>query len=204
MTQPIRESMSALLDDEASELDLQRILKGLHGDEGATLTWQRYHLQSAAMRNHLGSFSQVDLSGRVREAIANESQGSFAAAQRQGFGAWLKPFAGVAVAASVTAVILTSTQLYNSVTGSTASGEAALAVNGNVSAVLANSQTVGFGNTAAPVVRPMLVNPQQQVLADEMARQRLDFYLRKQAANASLNTNSGLMPYARTSLLEED
>jgi sigma-E factor negative regulatory protein RseA len=204
MKQPIRESMSALLDDEATELDLQRILNDLESDESAALTWQRYHLLSATMRNELGNYSHVDLSGRVREAIAVEAQGSSTVAQRQGFGAWIKPFASVAVAASVTAVILTSTQLYNSVVGSAAPAEAALAVSGNVSPVMANSQTVGFGKIASPAVRPMLVNPRQQVLADEMARQRLDFYLRQQAGNASLNTSSGLMPYARTTLSEED
>ncbi len=54
MKQPVRESISALLDDEANELDLQRILKELEGDADSAGTWQRYHLQSATMRNELG------------------------------------------------------------------------------------------------------------------------------------------------------
>ncbi len=151
MKQPVRESISALLDDEANELDLQRILKELEGDADSAGTWRRYHLQSATMRNELGSFSHMDISSRVRESINDEfADASLAAAPRKVFGAWVKPFTSVAVAASVTAAILTSTQLYNAVAGGGAPTEAALAVSGNVSAVMANAQTVGFGNAVPP------------------------------------------------------
>jgi hypothetical protein len=37
-----------------------------------------------------------------------------------------------------------------------------------------------------------------------MASQRLGYYLRNNVGNASLNTSSGLMPFARTNLLQED
>ena len=205
MKQPVRESISALLDDEANELDLQRILKELEGDADSAGTWQRYHLQSATMRNELGSFSHMDISSRVRESINDEfADASLAAAPRKAFGAWVKPFTSVAVAASVTAAILTSTQLYNAVAGGGAPTEAALAVSGNVSAVMANSQTVGFGNAVPRTSASMAVAPGDQSVADEMARQRLDHFLRNNVGNASLNTSSGLMPFARTNLLQED
>lgn len=205
MKQPVRESISALLDDEATELDLQRILKNLESDADSAGTWQRFHLQSATMRNELGSFSHIDIASRVRESINDEfADGSLAAAPRKVLGSWVKPFASVAVAASVTAAILTSTQLYNAVAGGGAPTEAALAVSGNVSAVMANSQTVGFGNTAPHTSQSMAVAPRDQSVADEMARQRLDYYLRNNVGNASLNTSSGLMPFARTNLLQED
>jgi sigma-E factor negative regulatory protein RseA len=205
MKQPVRESISALLDDEANELDLQRILKELEGDADSAGTWQRYHLQSATLRNELGSFSHMDISSRVRESINDEfADASLAPAPRKALGAWVKPFTSVAVAASVTAAILTSTQLYNAVAGGGAPTEAALAVSGNVSAVMANSQTVGFGNAAPRTSASMAVAPRDQSVADEMARQRLDHYLRNNVGNASLNTSSGLMPFARTNLLQED
>jgi hypothetical protein len=45
--------------------------------------------------------------------------------------------------------------------------------------------------------------PGGQSMADEMARQRLEFYLRNHAENAALNTSSGMLPLARTSIVED-
>jgi hypothetical protein len=64
---------------------------------------------------------------------------------------------------------------------------------------------VGFGNShpSQPASRSLVVEPRAQAAADDMARQRLEFYLRNNAENASLNTSSGLMPLARAALAEE-
>ena len=208
MTKPISESLSALLDDEAGDLDLQRTLNSIDADEAALATWQRYNLISASMRNELDGFADVDLSGRIRSAI--DQQGEATGSEHRDYRAWLKPFASVAVAASVTAVILTSTQLFNAVSNPPVgpSTPEALAVSGNVSPVVTGAQSVGFGGKAALVpVRPQAVIPPGSALAerstaDEMARQRLQIYLRNHAENAALNTSSGMLPLARTSIVD--
>jgi len=206
MTQLTRESLSALLDDEAGDLDVQRILNDMGEDNDTAATWRRYHLAAASMRNELNAFSQVDLSARIRDTIEQQPQ---TAQQGSRFGSWVKPFASVAVAASVTAVILTSTQLFNAVSGTgTPAQPAALAVSGSVSPMVAGAQSVGFGTaptTVAPVApaRQMAPIPGGQSMADEMARQRLEFYLRNHAENAALNTSSGMLPLARTSIVED-
>ena len=208
MTKPNSESLSALLDDEAGELDLQRALNSIDKDEAALATWQRYNLISASMRNELNEFADVDLSGRIRQALGTQAASPVAA--YRDYKAWLKPFASVAVAASVTAVILTSTQLFNAVSNPAVgpSTPEALAVNGNVSPVVAGAQSVGFGGKASLVpVQPQAViagGPElaERVTADEMARQRLQIYLRNHAENAALNTSSGMLPLARTAIVE--
>lgn len=201
MKQQIRECMSALLDNEADELDLQRILNDLERDEGSADTWRRYHLASSAMRGELDSFSDIDLSSRIQGQLAGQAGGGVEVKPARSIGSWVKPFASVAVAASVTAVILTSTQLYNSVGGDTGASPAALVVNGNVSPLLSTGQVVGFG--ASNVAGPMSMSPQDQILADDMAQRRLNAYLHSNIENASLNTSSGLMPYARAAALQE-
>ena len=210
MTQPIRESLSALLDEEADELDLQRIINGMDGDDSAVTTWQRYNLASASMRNELDQFSNIDLSGRVRSALADDIQAAGGGAGGN-FRTWLKPFASVAVAASVTAVILTSTQLFNAVSNpaGTPSTPDVLEVSGNVSPMVAGAQSVGFGGSASlaqvrsqPMIQANAAAVGNRSAADEMARQRLDFYLRNHAENAALNTSSGMLPLARTALVE--
>ena len=208
MTKSISESLSALLDDEASEMDLQRALKSIDTDTAALATWQRYNLVSASMRNEVDEFADVNLAGRVRRSL--DEQGAEPAGARRDYSAWLKPFASVAVAASVTAVILTSTQLFNAVSNPSAgpSTPTALAVSGNVSPVVTGAQSVGFGGNAAVVpVRSQAVVPSgpalaQRDVADEMARQRLQLYLRNHAENAALNTSSGMLPLARTAIVE--
>ncbi len=208
MTQPIRESLSALLDDEAGELDLQRTLNSLDGDEATLATWQRYNLVSASMRRELDQFAAVDLSGRIRDSLDGHLQAPVAV--QRDYKAWLRPFASVAVAASVTAVILTSTQLFNAVSNPSEgpSTPEALVVSGNVSPVVTGAQSVGFGgNPSLAQVRPQGVMPAGAAIAgrsaaDELAQQRLQYYLRNHAENAALNTSSGMLPLARTAIVE--
>jgi sigma-E factor negative regulatory protein RseA len=210
MTQPIRESLSALLDEEADELDLQRIINGMDGDDSHVATWQRYNLASASMRNELDQFANVDLSGRLRSALVDDIQIASGGAGRS-FKTWLKPLASVAVAASVTAVILTSTQLFNAVSNpaGAAPNSGVLEVSGNVSPMVAGAQSVGFGGnpSLAQVRSQSIIQANAAAIgnrsaADEMARQRLELYLRNHAENAALNTSSGMLPLARTALGE--
>ena len=64
MREKTGESLSALLDTQADDLDLQRVLNALDGDAEVSRQWRRYNVISAAMRNELGHFAQVDLSAR--------------------------------------------------------------------------------------------------------------------------------------------
>ena len=128
MREKTGESLSALLDTQADDLDLQRVLNALDGDAEVSRQWRRYNVISAAMRNELGHFAQVDLSARVRESLAQEAL-PLPLERPARSRAWYRPAASVAVAASVTAAILTGTQLYTAVGGQGVEPTAALAAN---------------------------------------------------------------------------
>jgi len=205
MREKTGESLSALLDTQADDLDLQRVLNALDGDAEVSRQWRRYNVISAAMRNELGHFAQVDLSARVRESLAQEAL-PLPLERPARSRAWYRPAASVAVAASVTAAILTGTQLYTAVGGQGVEPAAALAANvptGPVGPVAAIGQTAGFGD-APTVVAPAGGADMEGAyqLADEMARLRLEAYLQRHIDQSSLNTSIGMMPFARVSTVE--
>jgi len=70
--QRLNESLSALVDGEVSEIELQRILRELDGVEGDALRqrWQGYHQQRSLMRGE--RFAGTDLSASISAAIADE------------------------------------------------------------------------------------------------------------------------------------
>ena len=90
----VLESVSALIDGEANDLDLARVLKT--GDESETMRayWQRQQQYRAVMQSGASAFSAVDVSSGVTAAIA-EDKPRFA-----------NPLVSMAVAASVTIAVV--------------------------------------------------------------------------------------------------
>lgn len=68
----ILESVSALVDNEASEIELHRILKNISHDEELRERWRRYHIIGSIMRREHNSISTIDVSAAVTAAIASE------------------------------------------------------------------------------------------------------------------------------------
>ena len=117
--QLVRESLSAVMDDVAQPLELQRVLKACESDEQVRLQWARYQLASAALKREASIASvSLDFSDRVRQAIVAEpcyAQQSFAAPNNQAskvsyLDRFWQPVAGLAVAASVTMVMVLGAQ----------------------------------------------------------------------------------------------
>lgn len=63
-----KESISALMDDEANEIELQRLLSK-EDPEALLKTWSRYHLMRDALNGHAGLNLQVDVADAVRKEI---------------------------------------------------------------------------------------------------------------------------------------
>ena len=106
MSERMRESLSALLDGEANELELQRVLSEIGDDSELRQTWVRYNaVHSACSGQEVGNLS-FDISQSVREAVAAEGSSQSAT----NLGRLLKPFASFAVAASVAAVVVVGGQ----------------------------------------------------------------------------------------------
>ena len=113
----IRESLSAVMDDAAQPLELQRVLKASQDDEQVRLQWARYQLASAALKREATQASiGMDLAHQVRNAIDAEVAHSRSAPSSNTTSKISKsdrfwqPVAGLAVAASVTMVMVLGAQ----------------------------------------------------------------------------------------------
>lgn len=199
MSEQVRESLSALLDEEANELDLARVLKGLDQNEGAYNTWRRYHLLSAAAAGESDEFSNVDLHKSVRAALADESL-----APRKGIagrlGQALKPLASVAVAATVTVVVLGGAQVYQRMQGDVAVNDIAAAdTPSGLVTQFGDGQVVSLGDvTFSQRQAEDRRSRQAQAAANQLAQRRLEAFLQSHSETASLNASSSLMPMARS------
>lgn len=104
----MRETLSALMDDEASELELHRAMREAGEDESFNATWSRYHLAASAMRKEL-PLDFVDSSAELRAAI-NMALISEPVPQRTA--QWSQYLGRVAIAASVAVMAVFGAQQY--------------------------------------------------------------------------------------------
>lgn len=195
MSDKMRESLSALLDDEANELELQRVLSRVGDDTQLRQTWVRYNLAHAATSGHPPAHIELDISTRVREAIT-------AAPARPGLGRrLLQPLASLAVAASVTAVVVLGGAQLAGIDSNNYSGQAvagSVSPVGMVNSLGATSVQASYGTRSLPVLQPTTGTAYQ-----ELARQRLQKYMQEHAEHAALNSPAGLVPFARVPAIQE-
>lgn len=143
------EALSALMDGECHDTDTQA-LDGWSRDEGLRAAWGRYHLISECMRGTLPRHMDPALAGRIAVALRNEP--AILAPDVSAPRPWLKPLAGMAIAASVATLAVVGIQINRqqdpgaalgaSVAGAAASGGTGGQVN------------LASGNTAARLPRP--------------------------------------------------
>ncbi|MBQ0720003.1 MAG: sigma-E factor negative regulatory protein [Gammaproteobacteria bacterium] len=104
----MRETLSALKDDEASELELHRAMREVGEDESLNDTWSRYHLAASAMRKELPvDFvdSSAELRAAINMALVNEPVPQRALQ-------WPQTLGRVAIAASVAVFAIFGAQQY--------------------------------------------------------------------------------------------
>lgn len=129
-TPVLNESLSALMDNEASELELQRLLKELDADPELKATWSRYQVASAGMQGKLSVMASSDFAALVSAAIdAEETYSSQRSVQTKAVvedvskpsnvvalpSRWMQQAGRVAVAASVAGALIVGVQQYQTV-----------------------------------------------------------------------------------------
>lgn len=102
MSKETREHISCLMDGEISREASRFLVRRLGADEELSATWARYHVVRDCLRDQEGGFAREDLCTRIRLAIDEEEKP--AAVRRPRARGWLKPVAGMAIAASVALV----------------------------------------------------------------------------------------------------
>lgn len=202
----IEEALSALMDNEATELEVRRVLKDVSEDSNLRDTWRRYQLASAAMKRDLPP-QMVDLSSRIRTALDSEP------APKASFKQFLQPLGKVAVAASVALVAVfgvqqvrqadysPSTSGVASVQSDEVSGDSQFQLPAGYDLPPVTARTVSTANSQASAPRPSLIVSQRSIpnFVDESAiRQYLSTMMQKHTENvASRSSSQGVMPLAR-------
>ncbi|MBA6412543.1 sigma-E factor negative regulatory protein [Parahaliea sp. F7430] len=199
MSERMRESLSALMDGEAEELELERVLRQIGDDSELRQTWVRYHAVAASRSGQPLSNLNVDISSRVQAAISAEKAHKPSARWQ---GMW-RPVASFAVAASVAAtVVLGGQHLSQLSTSGDSRADTALAGGvspvGLVNSFGATSVQASYGTSSAPVLQPAARTAYQ-----ELARQRMQQFSQEHAEQAALNTPQGLLPFTRVHMIQE-
>ena len=68
----LNESLSAVLDGQASELEIRRVLDRLDNDDDLRATARRYQMVGDVMRRESSQFMNIDLSASIRDRIEQE------------------------------------------------------------------------------------------------------------------------------------
>ena len=197
------ESISALVDGEADDLELRRLLASADS-EGVRGTWRDYHLQRDMLAGVDMAFAHIDISQRVQAALADEAQPAVAAGSR-----WWRPLASVAVAASVATVVVIGARGFNATSDSSAVAQTQPAFNSNrnfaAPSPLINAPVAGNVPVSAQFNALVPANGVQQVALDpdQLAQQRLQQYLLRHTERAALNNGQGVINFAKVSQLND-
>jgi len=189
MTDEIREQLSALVDDELSELERPLLLGRLERDPELRACLGRYQLISEVMRGGTARAAGLGIAARVHAALEQEASLSGPTVKSAGAASarlW-KPLAGVAVAASVATVALLSLQYLYQAPEETGP----VAAVSDISAVPAT----------APVMR---VSDGNWDRIEPRVAKRLDDYLVNHNEFAASRGVQGVMPYVRIVGYEQD
>ncbi len=200
----IDETLSALMDNEAAELELRQALKEVSEDPERRARWQRYQLASAAMKRDLPP-RMTDMSASIADAIDREPTPR-APADR-----WLKPLGRVAVAASVAAVAVFGVQNLQMPAAPDRERSTVASDNGEASGAAQFQLPAGYdlppvsartaSSTTGPAGPSLSSGPQRELpsRADRQAmRAYLDAMMERHVENAAYTSSSqGLMPLAR-------
>jgi sigma-E factor negative regulatory protein RseA len=199
MSEKLRESLSALMDDEANELELQRVLSLIGQDSELRETWVRYNATRSALSGQQVAGLNLDISSRVSAAIASDGElgsGAQRAVQRL-----MKPLASMAVAASVMGAVVFGGQQLAYLDSSSAGNQAVAASAspvGLVNSLGATTVQASYGTQTMPGLEPAT-----RTAYKELARQRMQKYMQEHVEHAALNSPQGLLPFARVPRIEE-
>jgi len=217
--QSLYESLSALADGEASELELRRLLKASASDPDITARWGRYQLAGSVLRKDLQMSAPQGFAQGVIQAVEEEPTTSRAT--------WWQSLSRVAVAASVAGALVLGVQQYPQWADSSAPPELAAtqaeAPGGDGNAEQETlSLPAGYNAPSQPIARTasaqsgyepdqrerrrvlfVPIQAQSSQVPLEEVRAYLDYLMQEHTHQAVRNNNQGALPYARLSPGEE-
>lgn len=223
----LNESLSALVDDEASEFEVHRLLAASQQDSDLRQRWHRYQLASAALKGEAAELVTTDFADRIRDVVAHidfdqalpsgkAPPAADSAVPKNPAERWKAGAGRVAIAASVAVAVLLGSQQLNLVafndTGSEEYAqqplEPAPSAPSSVNIPTINVQNVSGGDTfpqRSRLPQSLQYSPtaQQQQLQDEQIRRYIRQLMLEHAEYSAQNSGSGLMPYVRVPTEQE-
>tara|TARA_R110000822_G_scaffold2089_15_gene10073 strand:- start:1302 stop:1922 length:621 start_codon:yes stop_codon:yes gene_type:complete len=201
--QSLQESISALMDNEADELEIRRVLQASESDPALRSTWDRYQMARSIMHKEPWQ-PKVDLSAGISALIADEAVP--VAVESKSPRVW-RNLSRLAVAASVTLAVLVGVNMFNQDGSPAESGMVAdlpPAASSPVAVAPVSSQPSQGGAVLAGFSQPQLngdANAEQKA-PSAWQEQRIGTYLRQHAEHSSRFEAPQLLPYARAASLE--
>lgn len=203
----LEESLSALMDGETTDMEMHRLLKEIASDTSLRDKWKRYHMISATIKGETVSPS-MDYSASIAAAIDAES-----AYRSKGFTLFAGAAGRFAIAASVAMLAVVGVQQLNSPLDSSPvvsefaamdeddqnNGPAIQFPSGFQPIINARTVSVGGDNKTSRYVTPLMQVRQQekQQYSEVKLRAYLNNAMLKHSNNAALNSNQGMLPFAR-------
>jgi sigma-E factor negative regulatory protein RseA len=183
MRDEIREQLSAMADDELSAVERPLLLGRLQRDPELRACLGRYQLIGEVMRGGIAATATLGVAARVQRALAADSPMPVpAAGMNNSRPVWLRPLAGVAVAASVAVVaVLSVNSLRETETES-------------VPALASGQSAAG---SVTPVTQVSESDGEQWERLDPRIDKRLSGYLVNHNEYAASRGVQGVMPYVR-------
>ncbi|QXH47994.1 anti-sigma factor [Pseudomonas xanthosomatis] len=189
----LQESLSAVMDNEADELELRRVLNAVD-DAETRATWSRYQVARAAMHKEL-LLPKLDIASAVSAALADEA---VPAKVKQG--PW-RSIGRLAVAASVTVAVLAGVRFYNQdeITGAELAAQQPVQQGLSVPQAQGPAVLAGYSEGSEQAPGPMANGVLQNQAGWD---KRLPDYLRQHAQESALKGTETALPYARAASLE--
>lgn len=179
-----RETLSAMMDGEASEIEIHRVLRQMGDDQSLKETWLSWHqvrsvVQGGKDSHHMPLRTHMDLHARISAAVAEESapvgKPINTPSSRIGFA---RPAAGLAMAASLVVAVFVGMQI-QSMNTADSTGEVATQPIAPTTAVQPQYVTNQPGpQLAAPVREQSEIESDLREL-DEEGQRRLRAYLQQ-------------------------
>ncbi|RYY74881.1 MAG: mucA [Gammaproteobacteria bacterium] len=229
--QILAESISALMDNQASEFELQRILKASEQDADVKATWSRYQITSAVLRGDqdpvFSASTMSNFSARLSAAIAdeetfisNKNAATPSVEQTKPQQGWLYQLGRVALVASVAggmilgvnqfnAAGVDNNQIANNIAPVSVPVDTTVSLPSGINGPLLNTRNVAVQTgyeTRPQENRRVMFQPRQATpaVSDEEVSRYVNQMIKAHSDNAAMNSGQGVLPYARVIITDEE
>lgn len=188
------EALSALMDGECFDSDTGS-LEGWSRDEGLRAAWGRYHIISDCLRGTLPRHMDPALANRI--AVALRTEPAILAPDVVTPHPWLKPLAGMAIAAAVATLAVVGIQISRTETPANSLGQ-------QVASRLPAASGGGSGGQINLAAGNGATRPLRPAQSMNRADSRLNRYLINYNEQRSNDAVQGMPPYVRVIVEGQD